>query len=81
MFALNNISLTFVGRKILDDVSWHVRDDERVGVVGANGSGKTTLLKVIASLQEPDAGNIEAPKNCRFGYLPQQVYESLTQTV
>ncbi len=81
MFALNNISLTFVGRKILDDVSWHVRDDERVGVVGVNGSGKTTLLKVIAGLQEPDAGNVEAPKNCRFGYLPQQVYEALTKTV
>ncbi|HUT04258.1 MAG TPA: ABC-F family ATP-binding cassette domain-containing protein [bacterium] len=78
---MNNISLTFVGRKILDDVSWHVRDDERVGIVGANGSGKTTLLKVIAGLQEPDSGNIEAPKNCRFGYLPQQVYEALTQTV
>jgi len=76
MFALNNISLKFVGRKIFDSVSWHVSDRERVGVVGANGSGKTTLLKVIAGLQEPDAGNVESPRNCTFGYLPQEIYEA-----
>ena len=81
MFALNNISLRFGERKILDDVSWHVSDGERVGVVGANGSGKTTLLRVIAGLQEPDAGNIEAPRNCTFGYLPQEIYEALSGSV
>jgi len=81
MFALNDISLKFAGRKILDNVSWHVSDGERIGVVGANGSGKTTLLKVIAGLQEPDAGNVEAPKNCSFGYLPQEIYEALKLSV
>ncbi|MBN1594208.1 MAG: ABC-F family ATP-binding cassette domain-containing protein [Candidatus Coatesbacteria bacterium] len=81
MFALNNISLRFVDRKILDNVSWHVSDGERVGVVGANGSGKSTLLKIIAGLQEPDSGCVESPKNSTFGYLPQQIYEALRLTV
>ncbi len=81
MFALNDVSLKFVGRKILDNLSWHVSDGQRVGVVGANGSGKTTLLKVIAGLQEPDAGNVEAPKSCTFGYLPQEIYEVLELSV
>ena len=81
MFALNKISLKFVGRKIFDEVSWHVSDGQRVGVVGANGSGKTTLLRVIAGLQEADSGNVEAPKNCTFSYLPQQIYEALKLSV
>ena len=81
MFALNDVTVQFLEQKVLDNVSWHVPDGERVGVVGANGSGKTTLLKVIAGLQEPESGSLERPKHSTFGYLPQQVYETLTQTV
>jgi ATP-binding cassette subfamily F protein 3 len=56
---------------LLDSVSWQIDDRERVGLAGPNGAGKTTLLKMLAGLEEPDAGSVVKPSGLLVGYLPQ----------
>jgi ATP-binding cassette, subfamily F, member 3 len=72
MLRLENISLTLGARELIGDVAWAVRDDDRIGLVGANGSGKTTLLRVAAREQEVDSGTIQLTRGQTVGYLPQE---------
>jgi ATP-binding cassette, subfamily F, member 3 len=73
-------------RVLLEDVGWHVRKRDRIGLSGPNGSGKTTLLRMLAGLEEPDAGSIRMASDTTIGYLPQDgivhhgrtVYEEVT---
>ncbi|MDB5107246.1 MAG: transporter ATP-binding protein, partial [Candidatus Binatus sp.] len=75
MLSLDNLSKSYGGRKILDQVSWSMGDDGRVGLVGLNGAGKSTLLKMIAELMPPDSGRIARPQRSRVGYLAQDAPE------
>jgi ATP-binding cassette subfamily F protein 3 len=60
------------GEKVLlEDVSWHVRKRDRIGLSGPNGAGKTTLLKMLAGLEAPDSGAIRMASDTTIGYLPQ----------
>ena len=52
-------------------MSWHVKKRDRIGLSGPNGSGKTTLLRMLAGLEEPDAGSIRMASETTIGYLPQ----------
>ena len=72
MIKLVNVTVSFGGEPILDDVSWMLGDNDHVGLVGENGSGKTTLLKVMAREMEPELGETELPRGQSVGYLPQQ---------
>ncbi|HVL66824.1 MAG TPA: ABC-F family ATP-binding cassette domain-containing protein [Vicinamibacterales bacterium] len=71
MIQLVSLSKSFGGRVLLDAVSWQIDDRERVGLAGPNGAGKTTLLKMLAGLEDPDAGSIVKPTGLTVGYLPQ----------
>jgi ATP-binding cassette subfamily F protein 3 len=71
LLSLNHISLSFGGRKLLDNISFLINPGERIGLVGPNGAGKSTLLKIIAGWTEPNGGNIEHSKGETIGYLPQ----------
>jgi ATP-binding cassette, subfamily F, member 3 len=71
MIQLSSISKTFGDRVLLDAVSWQIDDRERVGLSGPNGAGKTSLLKILAGLEEPDAGTVVKPSGLTVGYLPQ----------
>ena len=71
MIQLSSLTKSFGDRVLLDSVSWQIDDRERVGLSGPNGAGKTTLLKMLAGLEEPDAGNIIKPSGLTVGYLPQ----------
>ncbi|HZR22252.1 MAG TPA: ABC-F family ATP-binding cassette domain-containing protein [Vicinamibacterales bacterium] len=71
MIQLSNLTKTFGDRVLLDDVTWQITDRERVGLCGPNGAGKTTLLKMMAGLEEPDAGGVLKPAALTVGYLPQ----------
>ena len=58
---------------VLEDVSLGVPPQARIGVVGPNGAGKSTLLRILAGLEEPDAGRVtRAPSTLTVGYLPQE---------
>ncbi len=58
-------------RVLLEDVSWHVKKRDRIGLSGPNGSGKTTLLRMLAGLEGPDSGSIRMASDTTIGYLPQ----------
>ena len=71
MIQLSGLTKAFGDRVLLDAVSWQIDDRERVGLAGPNGAGKTTLLKILAGLDEPDAGVVVKPSGLAVGYLPQ----------
>src|SRR5688572_1117535 len=75
MIQLSGLTKRFGDRTLLDNVTWQVTDGERVGLAGPNGAGKTTLLKMLAGLDEPDAGLIIRPSGLTVGYLPQDGLE------
>ena len=71
MIQLSSLSKAFGERILLDAVTWQISDRERVGLCGPNGAGKTTLLRMMAGLDEPDAGAVLKPVGLTVGYLPQ----------
>jgi ATP-binding cassette subfamily F protein 3 len=81
MIQLQSLTKSFGERVLLDAVSWQVSDGERVGLCGPNGAGKTTLLRMLAGLEEPDAGTITRPAALTVGYLPQDGLEHAGQSL
>ena len=61
MLQLQNVTKAFGEKILLEHVTWQVGDRDRVGLCGPNGAGKTTLLRMLAGLDEPDAGSIQKP--------------------
>ena len=81
ILACNHIHKSFITNVILDDITFHIEEKEKIALIGANGSGKTTLFRIIAGELEPDSGTITKSKNCSIGYLPQHVSVLSNQTV
>jgi ATP-binding cassette subfamily F protein 3 len=81
MVSVNNVSLLFGSFVLLDEVSFLITRQERIGLTGRNGAGKSTLMKIIAGLQDPTSGSVERPRELTIGYLEQQMKVSDTTTV
>jgi ATP-binding cassette subfamily F protein 3 len=71
MVQLSAVRKAFGARVLIDAVNWRVQPGDRFGLCGPNGAGKTTLLRMMAGLDEPDAGVITRPNGLTVGYLPQ----------
>ncbi|WP_299042239.1 ATP-binding cassette domain-containing protein [uncultured Tateyamaria sp.] len=71
LLQLSDISLTFGGDPVFDDLSLVVQPGDRVALVGRNGSGKSTLMKVMGGLVEPDRGDIVPGPGVSVGYMEQ----------
>ncbi|SDY53983.1 ABC-F family ATP-binding cassette domain-containing protein [Citreimonas salinaria] len=71
LLQLSDISLTFGGDPVFEDLSLTVQQGDRVALVGRNGSGKSTLMKVMAGLVEPDSGAVTVPGGTTVGYMEQ----------
>lgn len=73
MISINNVTVSFGGFTLLDDINFHITDKDKIGLVGKNGAGKSTLLKLILGYDSPTQGNIMVPSSLKLGYLPQQM--------
>jgi len=71
MIHVEGLHKRYGERILFEDVSWHVRKRDRIGLSGPNGAGKTTLLRMLAGIEEPDEGAIRMASGTTIGYLPQ----------
>ena len=71
MIQLSALSKSYGDRALFENVTWQISDGDCVGLCGPNGAGKTTLLKIMAGLEDPDAGGVLKPSALTIGYLPQ----------
>ncbi|HJD46008.1 MAG TPA: ABC-F family ATP-binding cassette domain-containing protein [Candidatus Mediterraneibacter norfolkensis] len=69
---LHHVSKSYGEKKILEDFSYIVLRNQRLGIIGPNGCGKSTLIRMIAGLAEPDSGYIEKGETIRIGYFAQE---------
>lgn len=70
---LYNVSKHYGEKTLIDDFTYIVLRNQRLGIVGPNGCGKSTLLKIIAGILEPDAGHVELGDTVRMGYFSQEL--------
>jgi ATP-binding cassette subfamily F protein uup len=75
VYDVEDATLRYGERTILDRVTWRIGPGDRFALVGVNGSGKTTLLKLLAGVLEPDSGLVKVGKTVKAAYLSQEVAE------
>ncbi|WP_105031393.1 ABC-F family ATP-binding cassette domain-containing protein [Arthrobacter ruber] len=71
LLGAENVSVAFVTRTILDNVSLGLEDGDRIGMVGRNGDGKSTLMRLLAQRSTPDSGRVTKRRDVSVGYLDQ----------
>jgi len=81
MLSLISLTKSFAGKVLFSDLTLHIKNSERVGLIGINGSGKTTLLKIIKGLMSVENGKVLYPKNTTIGYLPQDLVQQKGSTL
>ncbi len=81
IISCSNIKKAFHDKTILDDVSFHIEDHEKVALIGNNGAGKTTLFKILAKELPSDDGLVAYSKDCTIGYLKQHMELNSTHIV
>lgn len=70
---LHHVSKAFGEKKVIDDFTYIILRNQRLGIIGPNGCGKSTLIKMIAGVLKPDAGEIEWGDTIKIGYFAQEV--------
>src|SRR2546430_17587263 len=81
MLTVTQLSKSFSGRILFDDVSLQVNRGDRIGLVGPNGAGKSTLFSLILGEVSPDRGQIALEKSATIGFLPQETTAAGDETV
>jgi ATP-binding cassette subfamily F protein 3 len=71
--GLQNVTFEFGARVIIEDATWHIQPNERIGLIGYNGTGKSTILKLLVGQYSPSAGTVERSRNTSIGYLHQDL--------
>jgi ATP-binding cassette subfamily F protein uup len=72
VIEINGVSKSYGDVTLIDDFSYLLKRDDRIGIIGANGSGKTTLLDMITGRVAPDSGDIEIGQTVHIGYYDQE---------
>lgn len=72
IIELRGVSKSYDGRKLIDDFTYLLKRNDRIGIIGANGAGKTTLLEIITNRVKPDSGEIEIGQTVAIGYYDQE---------
>jgi len=78
---LDKVSHHYGAQTIVENISWEIYHDARIGLIGPNAAGKSTLLRMLARELEPDAGTIHIARSVRVGFLPQEVRFDLDRTL
>ena len=73
MLNIHNLSVSFGGTYLFEEVTFRMGAGDRVGLVGKNGAGKSTMLKILAKDIAPDSGSIATEKEVRIGFLRQDI--------
>jgi ATP-binding cassette, subfamily F, member 3 len=73
MIQIQNITLSFGGQTVVENLSFILGNQERLALIGRNGTGKSTLLKLIMGELQVDAGSINISKNYQIGHLRQHI--------
>ena len=81
MISITDLTVSFGGTTLLNDISLHISEKDRIGLTGRNGAGKSTLLKLIIGEQQPTSGKVMVPSGLTIGYLPQQMQHHKGRTV
>jgi len=81
MLNIHNLSISFGGEYLFEEITFRLGAGDRVGLVGKNGAGKSTMLKILSKEQEPDSGQIAMDKEVKIGFLKQDIDFVLGRTV
>ncbi len=75
LITLDNISLSFSDKPILNEVSSTIHKGDKIALIGRNGEGKSSLMRILASLIEPDGGKLKIKNSTKISYLEQTLPE------
>ena len=81
MISINNLTVAYGGFTLLNEINFHISENDKIGLVGKNGAGKSTILKLICGLQNPTNGKVAVPNDMKIGYLPQIMEHHKGRTV
>jgi ATP-binding cassette subfamily F protein 3 len=73
LIHLENLSKSFGPELLFEDLSWHIKRGQRVGLIGPNGAGKTTLFGIVTGDLLPDGGQVRRARDLTIGHLPQEI--------
>jgi ATP-binding cassette subfamily F protein 3 len=73
MLNIHNLSVSFAGEYLFEEISFKLISGDRVGLIGKNGAGKSTLLKLLSKEMELDSGSIASDKDIKIGFLKQDI--------
>ena len=73
LLGLQDVTFEFGARTIVEDATWHIQPNERIGLIGYNGTGKSTLLKVLTGQYSPSRGSVEKGRETTIGFLHQDL--------
>ncbi|MCK0146438.1 ATP-binding cassette domain-containing protein [Arenibacter sp. F26102] len=81
MLNIHNLSVSFGGEYLFEEISFRLNSGDRVGLIGKNGAGKSTLLKILSKDMPIDSGTIASEKDIKMGFLRQDIDFELGRTV
>lgn len=73
MLNIHNLSVSFGGEFLYEEISFQLKAGDRIGLVGKNGAGKSTMLKILSREMTPDSGTIATDKEIKTGFLKQDI--------
>lgn len=73
MLNVHNLSISFQGDDLFNNITYRVGKKDRIGLIGKNGAGKSTMLKILSKEMEPDTGEIATDKDLKIGFLKQDI--------
>lgn len=77
--GLQDVTFEFGARVLIEEATWHIQPNERIGLIGYNGTGKSTILKLLVGQYSPSAGTVERSRTATIGYLHQDLLSFDTQ--